>query len=221
MRLTVFNGSPRGTGSNTKILMDSFAKGFLANGENEIKTVYLNRTKELDEQIRLFKDADHVILAFPLYTDAMPGIVKSFIEALDPLKGELDNPSMGYVVHSGFPEPNHSRYVEKYLQKLTRRLGTTYQGTAIRGGTEGVRMMPKWMIRKLLRLIFELGQAYTAEQGFSPEIIHKLAPREQLSKSRLFFFKAMDKIGMVGFYWDSLLKKNKAYDHRFAQPFKP
>ena len=44
-------------------------------------------------QVQAFADAECVWLGFPLYTDGMPGIVKTFIEALEPLKGREDNPS--------------------------------------------------------------------------------------------------------------------------------
>ena len=221
MQLTIFNGSPRGKSSNTKILMDQFTKGFCASTGNEVETAYLNRTKELPEQVELFKKSDHVILAFPLYTDAVPGLVKAFIEALEPLCGRSENPSIGFVVQSGFAEPNHSRFVERYLEKLARRLGCRYQGTAVRGGVEGIKIMPNWMTRKLFKHFHELGTKLTRESGFDEDILRKLAPREQLSKRKLLFFRFMNKIGKGNFYWDMQLKKNEAFENRFDKPFQP
>lgn len=219
MRLTIFNGSPRGKSSNTKLLMDQFTKGFCESGGNEVETVYVNRTKELPEQVDLFKKADHVILAFPLYTDAMPGLVKAFIEALEPLCGRSENPSIGFVVQSGFPEPNHSRFVERYLEKLSKRLGSRYQGTVVRGSGEGIKIQPSWMTRKLFKHFYELGTKFTDENGFNREVMRKLAPREQLSKGRLFFFRLLDKTGKGNFYWDMQLKQNKAFEKRFDKPY--
>ena len=79
MRLTVFNGSPRGSGSNTKILVEKFLRGFHETPGNTSEIIYLNRINKQDEFVQAFCEADHVILATPLYTDAMPAIVKTFI----------------------------------------------------------------------------------------------------------------------------------------------
>ena len=89
--------------------------------------------------VQAFAGAECVLLGFPLYTDAMPGMVKHFIEALEPLAGRKDNPSLGFLVQSGFPEGLHSRYVERYLEKLAERLGCPYLGTIVKGNGEGVR----------------------------------------------------------------------------------
>jgi len=199
-------------------LLEKFGKGFTAAGENQIEISYLVQTKETEKHVTQFKYAEHVILAFPLYTDAMPGIVKLFIEALEPLCGEKENPSLGFVVQSGFPEPYHSRYVEKYLKKLAARLGCSYQGTAVKGGVEGIKIMPGWMTRKVFRLFYELGFKYSKQNGFDKNTLEKLAPWERMSKKRIFLIRVMKFFGLADFYWNSQLKKNNAFDKRFAKP---
>ena len=97
MKLTVFNGSPRGKGSNTKILLDHFTDGFTATEGNTYELDYLVRLKENDDFIKHFREAEQVLLAFPLYFDAMPAIVKSFIESLEPLCGRKGNPDIGFI----------------------------------------------------------------------------------------------------------------------------
>jgi len=52
-----------------------------------------------------------------------------------------DNPSLGFLVQSGFPEGLHSRYVERYLESWQKRLGCPYLGTIVKGQREGVRLM--------------------------------------------------------------------------------
>ena len=138
MRLTVFNGSPRGKGSNTKFLLEHFLNGFMTTDGNSYEMVYLNRLKDSDKFIKFFQEAEQVLLAFPLYTDAMPAMVKTFIESLEPLCGREGNPDIGFIVQSGFPEAIHSRYIERYLEKLAIRLGCRYIGTVIKGGVEGI-----------------------------------------------------------------------------------
>lgn len=179
MRLTVFNGSPRGKTSNTKLLMEHFGRGFLEQQSNQMEVVYLSRIRELEHQVDTFAQAEHVILACPLYTDAMPGIVKNFVESLETLCGRPESPSLGFVVQSGFQEPAHSRYLERYLVKLASRLGCAYFGTAVKGGVEGIQVMPGWMTRKLFNIFYLLGKNYSAESGFDGNLLQKLAPATQ------------------------------------------
>jgi len=219
MRLTIFNGSPRAKGSNTKILLEHFTNGFMTDKNNQFELAYLNRTNDTEKHVELFRHAEHVILAFPLYTDAMPGIVKHFIEALEPLCGKKENPAIGFIVQSGFPEPIHSRYVEKYLAKLTDRLGCKHTGTVIKGGVEGIQVKPAWMTRKLLQTMYQLGVDYSAAAKFNEEIIHKLASRDKIPKFALSIIKPMTKTRLMNFYWDSQLKKNNAFERRFARPY--
>ncbi len=47
MKLTVFNGSPRGKGSNTRVFLEHFLKGFMIKEGNSFELVYLNRVKVL------------------------------------------------------------------------------------------------------------------------------------------------------------------------------
>lgn len=219
MRLTLFNGSPRGKKSNTKILLEHFTNGFMTSENNQFEIFYLFDTKAVADHVKAFKNSDHVILAFPLYTDAMPGIVKNFIEALEPLCGRKENPNIGFIVQSGFPEPIHSRYVEKYLIKLAKRLGCEYKGTVIKGGVEGIQVQPESWKKKLFQSFHQLGIEYAKTCQFSEEIIKKFAKTERMSKARLIGFKLMQKIGIANFYWNSQLKKNNAYEKRFARPF--
>ncbi|MGE5776053.1 MAG: NAD(P)H-dependent oxidoreductase, partial [Chloroflexota bacterium] len=132
-RLTLFNGSPRGRRGNTPIFLREFAQGF--GGEAEMH--HLIQVKQTDRHVQAFAEAECAWIGFPLYTDSMPGSVKHFFEALEPLVGRTGNPPVGFVVQSGFPEGLHSRYVERYLEKLAARLGSPYLGTIVKGNGEG------------------------------------------------------------------------------------
>lgn len=190
----------------------------MENGGPRYNIVYLNKTANLDKQVEEFKNSNHVVLAFPLYTDAMPGIVKYFIEALEPLCGRKTNPGLGFVVQSGFPETIHSRGLEKYLVKLARRLNCPYAGTVIKGGVEGLQVMPAWTTRKLFKNFNKLGTYYAERRTFDPVIIKKLAGRERLSPLKLWGFRFMKLLGMTDIYWNSQLKKNHAFDERYESP---
>jgi len=119
--LTVFNGSPRGRKGNTPILLQQVINGYTADGKRTTELHHLAYRMERPDHLEAFANAEAVLLGFPLYTDAMPGIVKSFIEALAPFCGRKNNPPLGFLVQSGFPESAHSRHLERYLEKLTAR----------------------------------------------------------------------------------------------------
>ena len=219
MPLTIFNGSPRGRKSNTEILMSRFEAGFTAAGGSDLCTHYLIRESELAAQTEAFSQAENVILAFPLYTDAMPGIVKQFIEALAPFAGREENPSLGFVVQSGFPEPIHSRYIEQNLLKLAHRLGCKYRGTVIRGGVEGIAVKPSCMTRKTLGGFEKLGSHYACTGRFDEAVIRGLAKRDRLTPAQVRGYQILSKLGWADSYWNQQLKRNGAFDRRFDAPY--
>ena len=133
MKLTVINGSPKGKKSNTKILTDAFIKGFLKNKENRLKEYFLNSTLDETELQRNFIHAETIIIAFPLYTDAMPAMVKEYFETLQSSRRVNPGIKLGFIVQSGFPESYHSFFVARYLKKLSEEFEADYLGTIIKG----------------------------------------------------------------------------------------
>ena len=239
MRLTVFNGSPRGVHSNTSFLLDAFVEGFVSTRGNTIDLAYLIRRGQSGESVRLFSEAEHVLLAFPLYFDAMPAAVKEFIESLEPLRGRPENPTIGFIVQSGFPESTHSRYVERYLEKLAARLGCRFVGAVVKGGVEGIRVPPMqkgWIgktivavgkatntggvghlfdVERLRRTLVDLGRIYGETGGFDRDLVAMLAHLEKVSL--LGFW--VTQIAMRLLYWDPMLRANGAYANRYARPY--
>ncbi len=220
MRLTVFNGSPRGKSGNTEILLKKVIGGFSGVVDADIQWLHLNSVKDRNSAADAFSSSDVVLLGFPLYTDAMPGLTKAFIENLAPFVGRDNNPRMAFLVQSGFPEAAHSRYVERYLEKLTQRLNTPYAGTIVKGGCEGVRMMPEQMNRKLFDGLDALGQDLGETGQFDPEKLKKLAKPERFPRLLAPVIKLVLKLPIMQQYWNMQLKKNGAYEQRFASPFK-
>jgi len=218
MKLTVFNGSPRGKNSNTEIFLEHFLNGFLIKEGNVYEYAYLNRAKGQDRFLELFKEAENVLLAFPLYCDAMPAMVKTFIESLEPLCGRKGNPNIGFIVQNGFPEAIHNRYVARYLNKLSSRLGCKCMGTIIKGGGEGARTMPD-RYKKSFDILRQLGQIYGETGQFDLELVHKLAGPYKFSKPVVLLFKPLLKTKPFKIGWDRMLKENGAFERRFDRPY--
>jgi NAD(P)H-dependent FMN reductase len=218
MNLLILNGSPRRKTSNSTLLTEQFLNGFRStNHETSIRSGYLADETKMTENLELFIQASHVIIIFPLYTDCMPGVVKEFFEKL-PLNISQIEKKIGFIVQSGFPEPVHSVFVERYLGKLVKRLGYTYIGTVIKGGVEGIKVMPPSMTRKLYQGFKKLGEHYALHGEFDPRVVREFRTPLRFSKVKLLIMKMIMPTGLMNFYWNSELKKNGAYNQRFDQP---
>lgn len=219
MRLTVFNGSPRGKESTTRFLLDHFLEGFAVAGGDTSEVLYLNRVKDGDQFVQSFRDAEYVLLAFPLYHDSVPAIVKTFIESLESLCGREGNPSIGFLVQSGFPEALQSRAVERYLEKLARRLGCSYLGTIIKGNTNRIQEQPGFARNKIFQSFRELGRSFGETGGFDERLVRKMAQPERMSRFMRGLSRVMIWTSAANWGWDRKLKKNNAFARRFARPY--
>jgi multimeric flavodoxin WrbA len=219
MKLTAFNGSPRGKNSNSAILLKWILEGAKSAADIEIEEILLSRTEEHEANAAKMLNSELTMIIFPLYTDSMPGIVANFFEKLQPYIGKMSGRKLGFVVHSGFPEAHHSRFIEKYLARLTELLDAEYMGTVVFGGSEPVRLMPESMLRKKKACFSKIGETMLTEGQFDSKSMKKLAGSEKLSPLSILLNKFMVMCGVSNMYWNSELKKNNAFENRFAQPF--
>lgn len=217
MQLALFNGSPRYKKSNSKLLIEHFLTGYGRACAGSVPVHYFASDKR-EAGVSTFQDAEIVIIIFPLYTDCMPGIVKEFFEDISEL-ALTSSKKIGFIVQSGFPEAIHSTFVERYLKKLVMRLKCEYLGTVIKGGVEGIQSMPPSMTRKLFTRFEELGEQFAKTQTFSPDIIVQMRRPYKMSFFRRLLFSTLSKTGITNFYWNSHLKKNGAFENRFARPY--
>jgi hypothetical protein len=219
MKLAIFNGSPRQKHSNSTILIEHFINGYNKFFDEAPSINYIANIKQQSINIQAFDNAEFIIIIFPLYTDCMPGVVKEFFEKLNERKG-FPAKKIGFIVQSGFPEIIHSVGIERYLQKLVMRLNSQYLGTLIKGGVEGIQIMPGFMTKKLFKNFEMLGEHFANHQEFSPKIKAKLAKPYKMSFFRILSFKLFKFFGFTNFYWNMNLKKNDAYSKRFDRPYK-
>lgn len=220
MHLAVLNGSPRGTKSNTDLLLAAFLGGFHEEPGHSHELFHLVSRSERPRAAQAFAAADAALLAFPLYVDSMPAPVAEFVELLAPLCGRDDNPRLLFLVQSGFPEACHSRPVERWAEKLSRRLGSPYVGTIVKGGVEGIQAQPAWMRRPLFRRMRALGRGFGREGQLDARLLARLAKPERFGPLSRFalgaFFSAL-----VAASWNHQLKQNGVLAERDARPYAP
>ncbi|WP_312653323.1 NAD(P)H dehydrogenase [Proteiniclasticum sp.] len=213
MKMIMINGSPKGDKGNTEIFIREFLKGMET--PCEVRYVAKESGRKIAEDLKHY---DTVIMAMPLYVHAMPGIVMKLIEEMKPAEGE--GKSMGYIVQSGFIEAAQSKYLERYLCSLTKRLGYDYLGTVIKGGSAGVYMMPEKMNAKLFVKLNSLGSYFEEHRSFRKDIVEELGTPYSLTKKKSRWMQFYFKVGLGdSMFWRMLLRSNHASDKKFDRPF--
>jgi len=187
------------------------------------EVLHLARRAGFDRAVEAFANSDVVLLGMPLYTDAMPALVKSYIEALAPsvaiTEASDTAPALAFLVQSGFPEALHSRPLERYFEKLARRLGSRYAGTIVRGGGEALQMMPDEANRKLWAQLRTLGEQLARDGRFGEAELKAVAGVERYSPIAAALASIVLRLPVTQFYWNGKLKKNGAWERRFASPY--
>ena len=218
MQLLFINASPRGKKSNTNILMRHFIRGFLETSGNACDVEYLVKHKNnLKILVEKFNASDNVIIGFPLYIDAMPGSVKAFMEALAPLQGRKEFPALGFMIQCGFPETAHLRFVARYCEKFTRRIGCRFLGSILKGGCEGLDVQPTFLTEKYFSLFGMLGVDFGKTGKIDEVILTKLARPEHLSAENMAMVVPFINQGL----WDAQMEKNGVLDRSFDRPLMP
>ena len=120
------------------------------------------------------------------------------------------------MIQCGFPETHHTRFVARYCEKLSSKLGAKFNGTICKGGCEGLAVQPQGLVEKVFAGFYQIGKSYGMSGKLDQSLLDKLAYPEQLSHENI-----KQVIPMVNsFLWDYLLKKNNALDKSFDKPYK-
>jgi multimeric flavodoxin WrbA len=220
MKRLLLNGSPRGAASNSRIIIDCITKGLLEAGAASPAVLDLARVKERAAHHDAFLDADEVVLVFPLYTDSVPGIVKAFIDTLadvDPAR--LRGKRFGFIVHSGFPESAQSEPVTLYMKRLCGRLGMTFIGRAIKGGSGRIRIMSDSKTRNIREDFAAVGRSLERNGRFDEKVVERLARPRRLGRGDLILWSILLFFGLPDYFWKVLQKKLGGWKKRLDQPY--
>jgi hypothetical protein len=171
--------------------------------------------QSLIDDIKAF---DVILIGFPLYTDWLPGFLKEFFEIIADNKNIFESKSFMFLIQSGFPEANHSRYVERYCRRFTERIGADYLGSIVRGSSEGTRLIPEKYFKDAVKLK-ELGKIFERDSVLDKKLLDTIAKPEKFKGWKLFFFRLFLLTPLFNLYWNSQLKKNKIFGKRFDKPY--
>ena len=145
--VTIINGSPRVKKfSNTDKIIQSFALG-LAEAGTTHKLYSLSNRSEWGDAREAFMNSDHIVIALPLYVECIPGLT---LEFLTTIPTERVRPAkISFILHGGFDEGHQLRLGEQFLKSLPAKLGCTYGGTLVKGGSFMLRMRENEYIKKM------------------------------------------------------------------------
>lgn len=213
----IYNGSPRGNHANSLIIIEKIMIGMKAQGIENIEVRNLINKEEHKAWAENFSSVENYLFVFPLYVHAMPGLVMKFFEQLKPVNNKEIH--MAFLVQSGFPETSQSYFLRPYLELLTKRLGVSFDGTIIKGGVEGIQMKQEKQNKKFFDQMESVGITYASKGIMDVKLKKEYEKAAYLSKGTQIVFSVFSLTGLTNFYWNYNLKKNGAYEKRFAKPY--
>lgn len=213
MKTIIINGSPKGQNGNSEIFIREFLKNMKF--PCEVKYVTKEDPRELARYVEVF---NNIVIVLPLYVHSVPGVTMKFIECLKQERDKANN-SIGFILQCGFSESSQCKYAEAYFKCLAKDLNRNYLGTVTKSGAAGTYLMPRAMNRTLFKFLNELGEKYEKNNTFDKDIMEKLKKPYELKGFNLKVLQFLTKIGYGDIWWNSMLKKNGAYDKRLDKPF--
>lgn len=151
-------------------------------------------------------EADIVLLGFPLYVTAMPGIVKKFIETMPKSNNTVQ---LGFFVQSGFPESYQVTWMDDYFRKLSARLDYTFLGMIFQVFGASVETMPIYFQKELLRHQFQLGRHLGETGHLDIRLTKALRNPEALSTLAIIFYKLIIRLGLADSFAHKQLRHNR------------
>ena len=197
MKITAFNGSPRGTKSNTGFMVNDLLEGASKEGA-ETEQVYLSEKSighclgcfkcwigtpgacvirdNMSELLEKVMQSDIIIMATPLYVDGVSGILKNFMDRLIPL-------------------------ADPHFERMARNLHSKVVGEVYLDCGEMLQsslLVLKPVITQYRKSLTKAGSELVKQQTISPKTAEKLA--KPLLPGRIFIREANK-------YWDRELAK--------------
>lgn len=145
-KIVLLNGSPKGRGGSSGSLGD-YILGKLPQKGIFKETFHVGKSIRKEEKwnllVQSIKNADTIILSFPLYWDSLPSHLIKGLEKLYAQKEELGKAQNFYtIVNNGFPEPWHNEVAVEICHCFATKMNYKWQGALNIGGGAAVAGKP-------------------------------------------------------------------------------
>ena len=191
MLLVIISGATRPQAkSNTAKVIAAFQKGLEENG-NTTEVWYLSDRRQWKRAANAFEQNDHILIAFPLYVENIPGILLEFLSGLTPK--QAPGTKLAFLIQGGFPEASQSRCCEAFLETLPAQLGCDYAGTLIKGDMFGTSLVDEKNREKMLAPFTQMGRTFAQTGNFEKAAVDAFAGPEYMPEKQIRMYNRVGK----------------------------
>ena len=216
MHLIIISGATRpASKSNTAKIIAAFEKGFQEQG-NTSEVWYLSDRAQWARAAEAFERGEHILIAFPLYVENIPGILLEFLSGLRPK--QEPGTQMAFLIQGGFPEASQSRCCEAFLETLPAQLGCGYAGTLIKGDMFGVSLVDEKSREKMLAPITDMGRTFARSGCFEKAVVDAFAGPEYMPEKQIRMYNLIGK-HISRFFMGRIARKLGCRERLDARPY--
>ena len=216
MHLVIISGATRPQSkSNTAKVIAAFQKGFEENG-NTTEVWYLSDRRQWKRAANAFEQNDHILIAFPLYVESIPGILLEFLSGITPK--QAPGTKLAFLIQGGFPEASQSRCCEAFLETLPAQLGCDYAGTLIKGDMFGTSRVDEKTREKMLAPFTQMGRTFAQTSCFEKTAVDAFAGPEYMPEKQIRMYNLVGK-HISRFFMGRIAKKLGCKEKLDARPY--
>ena len=191
MHFVIISGATRPQSkSNTAKVIAAFQKGVEENG-NTTEVWYLSDRRQWTRAANAFEQNDHILIAFPLYVENIPGTLLEFLSGLTPK--QTPGTKLAFLIQGGFPEASQSRCCEAFLKTLPAQLGCDYAGTLIKGDMFGTSLVDEKNREKMLAPFTQMGRTFAQTGNFEKAAVDAFAGLEYMPEKQIRMYNRVGK----------------------------
>lgn len=216
MHFVIISGATRPQSkSNTAKVIAAFQKGFEENG-NTTEVWYLSDRRQWKRAANAFEQNDHILIAFPLYVENIPGILLEFLSGLTPK--QAPGTKLAFLIQGGFPEASQSRCCEAFLETLPAQLGCDYAGTLIKGDMFGTSLVDEKNRKKMLAPFTQMGRTFAQTGSFEKAAVDAFAGPEYMPEKQIRMYNRVGK-HISRFFMGHIARKLGCKEKLDARPY--
>ena len=216
MHLVIISGATRPQSkSNTAKVIAAFQRGVEENG-NTTEVWYLSDRRQWKRAANAFEQNDHILIAFPLYVENIPGILLEFLSGLTPK--QAPGTKLAFLIQGGFPEASQSRCCEAFLETLPVQLGCEYAGTLIKGDMFGTSRVDEKTREKMLAPFTQMGRTFAQTGSFEKAAVDAFAGPEYMPEKQIRMYNLVGK-HISRFFMGRIAKKLGCKEKLDARPY--